>query len=358
MKGRGVEMNRGYFLTESDVKSQLPEKIYQIYCRISDDISKRIFTNCILHSMTNDVRYIRDSILFSPVGEKFDRLLTQAGHEPIYIYGAGKRGKELFELFPDKNWGGYIDQNKEGNCNGLPIVKLEQISVHSDIHIVVSNQMGYGEIVRELIEYGIEKDRIITCEDLNSEMMACMYFDKRCINRNRISGGFIDAGSYDGKDSKQFMEWSGNYACKIWAFEPDIKQYKVCRKNLGEYENVQVMRAGVSDKSGNAKMIMLHSGLSHIDEEGEEITTVALDDVLAREHVGYIKMDIEGFEQKALKGAENIIRNQFPALAISVYHSREDIWRIPGLLLDYNPQYRFCFGHYQIVHADTVVYAY
>ena len=54
-----------------------------------------------------------------------------------------------------------------------------------------------------------------------------------------------------------------------------------------------------------------------------------LDDVLRGERVSFIKMDIEGAEPNALRGASNIIQTQKPRLAICVYHHLKHLWEIP-----------------------------
>ncbi len=218
--------------------------------------------------------------------------------------------------------------------------------------------MGYKEIFQELVDFGIERDKIIICERWNMEMASIQYFDERCINKKRITGGFVDVGAFDGMDSLHYIDWQGNSDSKIWAFEPDNVQYEICKSRLKQYNNIQVIEAGVSEKTEKKKMMMLHNGMSSIGTEGEEIVTIALDDILLKEKIGYIKIDIEGYEENALRGAEKIIREQHPALAVCVYHRRDDIWRIPSLLLNYYPGYHFSFGHYEVIHAETVLYAY
>ena len=69
-------------------------------------------------------------------------------------------------------------------------------------------------------------------------------------------------------------------------------------------------------------------------------------------------MDIEGAEIPALKGAEMIIRDVKPKLAISIYHRPEDIIEIPELLLQYRSDYQFYLRHYSLHAYDTVLYAF
>lgn len=87
------------------------------------------------------------------------------------------------------------------------------------------------------------------------------------------------------------------------------------------------------------------------------IQTASLDKELWEEHVTFIKMDIEGAELEALKGAENIIRRDRPKLAICVYHKGEDIVSIPEYLLTVNPSYRFYLRQYGYMPLETVLYA-
>lgn len=68
-------------------------------------------------------------------------------------------------------------------------------------------------------------------------------------------------------------------------------------------------------------------------------------------------MDLEGYEENALLGAKETIKDQKPILAVSIYHKRWDIFRIPALLLEYNPEYTFYFRHYGTSLQETVLYA-
>ncbi len=83
----------------------------------------------------------------------------------------------------------------------------------------------------------------------------------------------------------------------------------------------------------------------------------ALDEAIGEESPSFIKMDIEGAELEALKGAKNIIQKYAPKLAVCVYHKPEDMEEIPQLLLEYNPNYRFYLRHYSLTMNETVLYA-
>lgn len=87
------------------------------------------------------------------------------------------------------------------------------------------------------------------------------------------------------------------------------------------------------------------------------IETIVLDEFLRGERVTFIKMDIEGAELDALRGASQIIKEQKPKLAISVYHRDDDIVAIPKLLTGLRPDYKLYLRHYSLLLNETVLYA-
>lgn len=84
---------------------------------------------------------------------------------------------------------------------------------------------------------------------------------------------------------------------------------------------------------------------------------IPLDEILAGEEATFIKMDIEGSESEALKGAKDTITTYKPRLAISIYHKPEDILELPEIILSYRPDYQFYMRHYSLGAPDTVLYA-
>lgn len=98
-----------------------------------------------------------------------------------------------------------------------------------------------------------------------------------------------------------------------------------------------------------------------ITDAGEiEARTVTIDAFIEQnriEHVDFIKMDIEGAELAALRGAEATIRRHKPKLAISLYHSPPDFWRIPAYLQTLGCRYEYHLAHYTIHAEETVLFA-
>jgi FkbM family methyltransferase len=88
--------------------------------------------------------------------------------------------------------------------------------------------------------------------------------------------------------------------------------------------------------------------------------TLSIDDLVASENlsrVDFIKMDIEGAELSALKGAYKTIKRFKPKLAISVYHKLDDMIIIPEYIHSLNPDYQFYLDYYTIIGDEVVLYA-
>jgi hypothetical protein len=87
--------------------------------------------------------------------------------------------------------------------------------------------------------------------------------------------------------------------------------------------------------------------------------TLSIDDFVASaglDRVGLIKMDIEGAELPALKGAVSVIRKFRPKLAIAIYHSLDDFVDIPAFLDSLHLGYKFYLDHFSTGRAETILY--
>lgn len=85
---------------------------------------------------------------------------------------------------------------------------------------------------------------------------------------------------------------------------------------------------------------------------------VAIDDVVdPQERVTMIKMDIEGSELEALRGARKTICRDKPRLAVCIYHKAEDMTEVPLYIKELVPEYRLYVRHHSKEIGETVFYA-
>lgn len=167
----------------------------------------------------------------------------------------------------------------------------------------------------------------------------------------------IDCGAFTG-DTIQELIGAGYKMDTAIALEPDPAPYR----ELTEYVNSTdqpIIPFQLGAWSGQNTMNFDARGdqSSEIIESGTTaIKCVSIDDFLPTFEPTLIKMDIEGAEMEALKGAKQTISKYHPGLAVSVYHKPQDIWQIPMWVKE--------FGGYDLflrVHAnctfDTVMYA-
>ena len=98
-----------------------------------------------------------------------------------------------------------------------------------------------------------------------------------------------------------------------------------------------------------------------IRPDATRVETISIDDLASNEklkRVDFIKMDIEGAELEALRGAERTIRQFRPKMAISLYHKLNDFWEIPQYLDGLGLGYKFTLRHFTIHAEETVLFVY
>jgi FkbM family methyltransferase len=109
---------------------------------------------------------------------------------------------------------------------------------------------------------------------------------------------------------------------RVVAFEPVPRNLGYLRRHLAlnQCDNVTVVAAAVSDRSGRARF---HDGPAHtvgtLAEDGEyEVDVVTLDDV-SGVTPQVIKIDVEGAEAAALRGAGRLLREARPIVLVSTH---------------------------------------
>lgn len=126
----------------------------------------------------------------------------------------------------------------------------------------------------------------------------------------------VDCGAFVGDHSVAYRKAVGPTGF-VWAFEPNPEAAQCLQHNMRKYGNVSVKQCGVGHKSETVGLITgPNAGASHL-VAGQGIDIVALDD-LQLQRVNLIKMDVEGFELQALKGARQLLHNFHPKLVLEI----------------------------------------
>ena len=166
---------------------------------------------------------------------------------------------------------------------------------------------------------------------------------------------FVDVGAYDGFTTKQFAAMCPNYE-KIYLFEPSSSNMEKAKITLRDFWSVEFIEKGVSDIVGSLRFDSNAGSASAVAESGScQIDVTSLDSEIEKK-VTFIKMDIEGWELKALEGARRHILEDHPKLAIAAYHNTPDFWRIFEFVISLRSDYDVYLRHYTEGWTETIMY--
>ena len=160
----------------------------------------------------------------------------------------------------------------------------------------------------------------------------------------------IDAGSWIG-DFAAYASVRGAEA--VYAFEPVDKTFAYLEQTAKLNKNIIPVKKGLSDENTSATLFVNLDGNSggnalmnktneNMKETSTIVETVRLDDFVHENNlprVDFIKSDIEGFERHLLAGAQGVLREFAPKLALCTYHLPDDPQVMADLIMQANPKY-------------------
>jgi FkbM family methyltransferase len=168
-----------------------------------------------------------------------------------------------------------------------------------------------------------------------------------------------DVGAYDGDTMKKFCLAYGNNIKRYFAFEPNgnfLSQLRQTAELLEMNEKTVIYAAGLGDMNASLNFIEAGQG-SRVSVDGKSMVEIARLDDLDIDVVGKlcIKMDIEGYELEALKGARETIKRYKPELAVCLYHKVNDIHEIPEYIKTLVPEYKCIIrgGSHAVCYASA-----
>ncbi|MBR6681792.1 MAG: FkbM family methyltransferase, partial [Clostridia bacterium] len=170
----------------------------------------------------------------------------------------------------------------------------------------------------------------------------------------------VDAGAYNGDTAREMLEKCPN-AEKIYALEPDKRNFKKLSAFAENEKRVIPLNAAawntretlIFDGTGNRNS----NPFSNVSKKLVEIDAMPIDSI-CNSHADYIKYDVEGSEKEALNGSRETIKKSSPNLLVSLYHRNEDIFALPLLVNEFDPDYKLYIRKFKYVPAwDLNLYA-
>ena len=169
---------------------------------------------------------------------------------------------------------------------------------------------------------------------------------------------FVDCGAYQGPIVKKFLGATGHRYGSITAYEPDHVNFKILSElTSSRLHDCRAINRAVSSRRQRLRFNETGTMSSYVAADGNVVVdTIRLDDEL--EEMTFLKMDIEGFETDALKGAQRLLSSQRPRAAVCVYHYAHCLVRVmeqfDTAVENYHFRLRQHFGGY---FYDLVLYA-
>ena len=221
---------------------------------------------------------------------------------------------------------------------------------------IKENEAAFDEVYRRLAD---EESKKVYLDILNFKVsgkidyLLSSFADKSAIYRDILHlnehENILDLGAYDGDTIREFLEAANGAYDYITALEPDEKNFAKLLKNTEELDNIACLNMGAWHQKDTLIFAKKAGRNSKLSAEGVSVPVTDIDSLQLAPT--FIKMDIEGSELNALKGAEETIRRYTPKLYICAYHRNEDLFALPLKVWELHNDYRIYFRHLKYIPA-------
>lgn len=281
-------------------------------------------------------------------------------------------------------WTQYLIKNKDNLNNKITCLKkgLDEISIE------------YIDYIQNLLSLSKHEDNILLNKKYAMTDRDCLYLHNYIEMKNqkdfiysnyyglddlpknifnKINGKtIIDGGAYIGDTSCLFNTIFPD--SKIYAFEPltiHLKQIENFIEAKGISDKIIPMQYGLSDRDETSTISYNSNseapGATFLKQKNkskftQNLQVKTIDNIFKdkNEEIGLIKLDIEGFESKAIKGAVEIIKKHKPVIIAALYHNPVDFYELKPFLESLNLNYKFMIRRSELTIplADYVLIAF
>lgn len=167
---------------------------------------------------------------------------------------------------------------------------------------------------------------------------------------------YVDIGAYRGDTVDTFLSHTNGKYNKIICAEPDSKTYGKLIEHCKGLACFEAHNVAVTHIDGEIGFTDAHGRQSAVGGNKMQ-KTVTLATLCGENIPTYIKIDSEGCENEILFASGNVISLYKPKLNIAAYHKCGDVFNLPILISQLNPDYKIHLRHHPYIPAwDTLYY--
>lgn len=169
---------------------------------------------------------------------------------------------------------------------------------------------------------------------------------------------YIDLGAYTGDTIAEFIQQTNGQYRRIYALEPNKKNFRKCVKNTLELENISLYNSPAWSCDCSLNFTSGAGRQQQISDKGLSVWARSVDSILSGKECTYIKYDVEGADSNAILGSERTIKKYSPKICTALYHRAYDIIDLPLLINRLNPHYKLFMRQYPYYPAwETNLFA-
>jgi FkbM family methyltransferase len=172
---------------------------------------------------------------------------------------------------------------------------------------------------------------------------------------------YLDVGAYDGRVLQSLLKLTGGEITAAIMIEPDTINMALLKKTVlllprTLHRKIRLLTVVASDKTGRTSF---SHGFDFASREGliaaTALPSIALDDLNLAPT--FIKIHAEGSDLAVLQGARATMVGTRPKIAVTIYHNRDGLWKIPAYLISVLDGYVFYFREHSWCGTGAVFYA-
>lgn len=284
-------------------------------------------------------------------------LLAFGSHLPSVTAQIEKIASEQELLAPDLPVAGYLREGSDAPLGEL-LFDREYYDTHraelDETRALLADEQS-RLVFDNVIEYRLSGriDPLLACHTPEKEIWDLLVNWPDDLHGCKKRGGLslLDLGAYTGDTAQLFIDACGGECSRIICVEPDPRNFRKLSEFAARERRIEPVNAAAGAFCGTVRFAKGSGRGALRRASGSKATSAApggriievrqttADLLLSGSPVDFIKMDLEGTEAEAIRGAEHTIRTFRPRMLISAYHRREDLFAIPREILSIRRDY-------------------